>query len=65
MDYLREYRIQQAKKLLSREDISVSEAAMQSGFDNLSYFSTVFKKETGMTPQQYRQSVLYAHGGKS
>ena len=57
MDALREYRLEQAKKLLTRGDTSVSEAAMKTGFDNFSYFSTLFKKETGMTPQQYRAAA--------
>ena len=58
MDFLREYRLEQARKLLSRGELSVSEVAMQTGFDNFSYFSTLFKKETGISPQQYRASML-------
>ena len=58
MDYLREYRLEQAKKLLMKGDMSVSEVAMNTGFDNFSYFSTLFKKETGMSPQQYRASIM-------
>ena len=54
MDFLREYRLEQAKKLLISGDMPVSEVAMNTGFDNFSYFSTLFKKETGMSPQQYR-----------
>ena len=54
MDYLREYRLEQAKKLLAGSEMPVSEVAMNTGFDNFSYFSTLFKKETGMSPQQYR-----------
>ena len=60
MDYLREYRLEQARKLLARSDMPVSEVAMNTGFDNFSYFSTLFKKETGMSPQQYRASMLKA-----
>ena len=42
------------KKLLAGSEMPVSEVAMNTGFDNFSYFSTLFKKETGMSPQQYR-----------
>ena len=60
MDALREYRLEQARKLLTQSDLTVSEVAMRIGFDNFSYFSTLFKKETGMTPQQYRAAMLKA-----
>lgn len=54
-DYINEYRIEQAKILLQKEDESIGEVAIKTGFDNLSYFSTLFKKSTGMTPVEYRK----------
>ena len=47
-------RIGQAKRLLKPGGLSVSEIATNVGFDNISYFSTVFKKHTGVTPNEYK-----------
>ena len=55
-DYINEYRIEQAKQMLRSEDANVSDVAEMVGFDNFSYFSTVFKKITGMTPKEYKKS---------
>lgn len=55
-DYINEYRIERAKQLLRAEDVNISDVAEMVGFDNFSYFSTVFKKITGMTPKEYKKS---------
>ncbi|HWT74651.1 MAG TPA: response regulator [Mobilitalea sp.] len=54
-DYISEYRIEQAKLLLLRKDFRVSDVAEAVGFDNFSYFSTMFKKYVGVTPMEYRR----------
>ena len=54
-DYIREYRVEQAKKLLREKDVLVSDVAEAVGFDNFSYFSTIFRKYVGMTPNEYRR----------
>lgn len=55
-DYINEYRIEKAKILLSETDRKISDIALQTGFDNISYFSTVFKKITGKPPNEYRKT---------
>lgn len=55
--YLSDYRISKAKELLTEPNIRVTDAAQQVGFDNFSYFSTVFKKATGLTPIEYHLEV--------
>jgi len=54
-NYINECRINAAKELLLQSDASISDIALQSGFDNISYFSTVFKKITGDTPYEFRK----------
>lgn len=54
-DYISEYRIEQAKILLKKGNLMISDVAEEVGFDNFTYFSTLFKKYTGMTPNQYRK----------
>lgn len=48
-------RIKKAKELLQSGYFSVKEAAQKSGFDNVKYFSTVFKKEVGCSPSEYAE----------
>jgi AraC-like DNA-binding protein len=53
-DFLNQYRINQAKKLLLH-DKNVTEACYESGFENLSYFNKTFKKITGENPSMFRK----------
>ena len=55
IDYLREYRLTMAARLLLASDASILSISEEVGFDNLSYFNRAFKKEYGMTPSQYRK----------
>ena len=56
--YITDFRIDKAKELLSRADARISDVATEVGFDNFSYFSTVFKKTTGLTPNEYHTQNL-------
>ena len=53
--YITLYRIQKAKELLRDFQNKVYDVAYQTGFNDARYFSQVFKKETGLTPTQYRE----------
>lgn len=64
VSYLKEYRMQQAAKLLMETNHKVIEIAMQVGFDHLSYFISVFKSHYGMTPSQYRNRLHSSLGAK-
>jgi len=55
--YVNEYRIVHACKLLLEENTSISNIAYDCGFNNFSHFSRCFKKHTNQTPKEYR-SVL-------
>lgn len=52
--YVTDKRIAHAKRLLAAQNCSVSEVARQSGYEDPRYFSSLFKKKTGMTPKEYR-----------
>lgn len=54
-DFLNQYRINQAKKLLLQKK-SVSEACYESGFENLSHFNKTFKKITGENPTTFKKT---------
>lgn len=54
MAWLTRYRIQSAMKLLSDYRNKVYEAAEQVGYRDIAYFSSTFKKITGMSPSEYQ-----------
>lgn len=54
-DYLTRVRIEHAKELLRTTNLKCSEIAYKSGYNDPHYFSYVFKKNTGIPPQEFRQ----------
>ena len=55
MFYVQNLRITQAKKLLREGKFSITEIAFQVGFNDSNYFSSCFKKATGISPLEYRK----------
>ena len=53
-DYLRQYRIHKSLDLLIETDDPISQIAQNCGFSNQSYYTKEFRKQTGITPKQYR-----------
>lgn len=53
--YLLEYRISAAKKLLKNRDRKLQEIARLCGFQDANYFSKIFRRSVGMTPSEYRE----------
>ena len=58
MEYLMEYRIQMAAKLLETTDLSITEIAMETGWGSSSYFTKTFRSFRGKTPNTYRKEYL-------
>ncbi|MDR7210215.1 AraC family transcriptional regulator [Flavobacterium piscis] len=50
--------IGEAKNLLTEGELNISEISYLLGFENTTYFSRLFKKEVGATPNQFRGSFL-------
>lgn len=55
IDYLNEYRLTMASRLLLSSDSSILAISEEVGYDNLSYFNRAFKRRYGMTPSAYRK----------
>lgn len=52
--YLTRYRIQKSRRLLETTSLPVSEIALTCGFQSASYFTQVFRHETGLLPRECR-----------
>lgn len=52
--YIAELRVNQAKNFLTISDMPISTVALMCGYANINYFATAFKKQTGVTPTEYR-----------
>lgn len=57
IDYLNHHRIERAKELLKDIRLKNYEVAYRTGFQDEKYFYKLFKKHTGLTPSQYRDSL--------
>ncbi|MNC24200.1 HTH-type transcriptional regulator YesS [compost metagenome] len=52
--YVTRLRLQQAKDMLKNSKMKVYRVSEQLGYHDVKYFNRVFKKETGLTPEEYR-----------
>lgn len=55
IDYLNDYRLTMAQRLLVSSESQILDIAAEVGFENLSYFNRTFKKHFHMTPREYRR----------
>ena len=57
MTYLTKLRISEAKRLINEGKLNFTQIAEAVGYDNIYYFSSAFKKQTGMTLTEFSRSV--------
>ena len=56
-EYLNNFRIQKAQNLLSTTNYKVIDIALMVGYDNMPYFTSLFKKTVGMSPVEYKKML--------
>lgn len=61
IEYLQSIRMERAKQLLIETKLSIIAVSDKIGIPNSSYFATVFKKNTGCTPSEYRRMHVKVH----
>lgn len=57
VNYLKNIRVGEAKKLLTETDMKVNEISIAVGYDHEKHFMKTFKSITGLTPTQYRNNL--------
>ncbi|MDG1943324.1 MAG: helix-turn-helix domain-containing protein [Halioglobus sp.] len=57
LSYLQSLRIAGAKDLLRHSNLTVGDIAWQLGIQDVSYFSQLFRRHSGMSPLRYREAV--------
>lgn len=59
IDYINQLRIENACQDILYSGCTVTEAALNNGYNNTSYFCRVFKQNTGFTPREYKRKYTY------
>ena len=61
IEYLNTIRIQEAQKLLTECDLTITEIASMVGYESQTYFGRTFKRIIGLSPREYRKQHLTGH----
>ena len=56
-EFIREYRIKKAAKLMENSNLNITEVLFEVGFSNRSYFTKCFKAIIGFTPREYIKNI--------
>lgn len=57
IEFLTEYRLKTAAKLLKTTDMQITEICFSCGFNHMSYFGKLFRRFYGMSPKEFRNCV--------
>lgn len=63
--YIYQIRLEAARDLLHRKDLTITEIAYQTGFSDPAYFTKLFTRTFGSSPRNYRLSVTQSFGSSS
>ena len=55
-NYIIQKRVEEAKKLLTQSTLPINTVSLYVGYSNFSYFTKMFKDNTGYAPLEYRRS---------
>ena len=59
VEYLANYRMEHAKRLLANPNMPVADVAAAVGFNDPSYFTRVFRRQEGISPSEYRANAIF------
>ena len=55
IEYTQNLRVEEAKRLLEGGEMPVDDISIEAGYEDASFFRRLFKRQTGLTPSQYRR----------
>ena len=64
VEFIREMRIKRAAQLLEERQLNITEVTYMVGMNDSRYFAKCFKSTYGVTPSEYRKSILDKNGKK-
>lgn len=59
VNYLKDLRMKEAKRLLEETDLRVNEISQKIGYDNEKHFMKTFKSVCGVSPTEYRKNMQF------
>jgi transcriptional regulator GlxA family with amidase domain len=59
LEYIQRVRVEAAKRLLEKGKLTVEQVCMKTGYGDFGFFRNIFKRLTGLTPQEYKKK--YGH----
>lgn len=59
LEYIQRVRVEAAKRLLEKGKLTVEQVCMETGYGDFGFFRNIFKRLTGLTPQEYKRK--YGH----
>ncbi len=65
LEHINRAKIEEAKKLLLSTSLTVAEIAPRVGFSDARYFSRIFRRETELTPSEYRNTYFKIHTNRT
>lgn len=59
LEYVQRIKVELAKQWLEEGELSIKEIGFEAGYDDITYFRSIFKKYTGLTPAEYRKQFVF------
>jgi two-component system response regulator YesN len=56
-DFLMKFRLEKARKMLKETNLKIYQVGSMLGYNNISYFCSIFKNYYGVSPSEYREKI--------
>lgn len=57
-EYLQKLRIEEACRLMSRQELSIAHIALAVGYSDIKHFSKIFRRYKGISPKEFRKALV-------